>query len=113
MNPKIIALGVVLLGFVDLTAWAIYQHGYLGFFELVNANAATRLLALDLVISLVLIGVWMRADARERGASFVPWALVTLGFGAAGPLLYLIRREWRATQRARELGAAVARGVAR
>ena len=58
MNAKIIALGVVLLGFVDLTAWAIYQHGYLGFFELVNANAATRLLALDLVISLVLIGVW-------------------------------------------------------
>ena len=108
MNAKIIALGVVLLGFVDLTAWAIYQHGYLGFFELANANAATRLLALDLVICLALILVWMRGDARQRGEAFAPFALLTLGFGAAGPLLYLIRREWREVRRTRSVAGPAA-----
>ena len=34
----------------------------------------------------------MIIDARSRGISVVPYALITLAFGVAGPLLYLIRR---------------------
>ena len=34
----------------------------------------------------------MVQDARERGGNWLPYALVTLFFGAAGPLLYPIRR---------------------
>ncbi len=70
-------------------------HGYPGFFELAAANWATRLLFVDLSIALALITVWMYLDARERGASFLPCVLLTLTFGAAGPLLYLIRRPAR------------------
>jgi hypothetical protein len=93
MTGKMIGLEAVLTAFVALTGYVIWEHGYLGFFELALANTATMLLALDLVITLSLATVWMWNDARERGTSAVPFALVTLTFGAAGPLLYLIFRE--------------------
>jgi hypothetical protein len=93
MNPMRVILSVVLAGFLALTVVAVAQHGYVGFFELASANWATRLLSLDLVISLSLIAAWMVRDARERGAAFVPYLLVTAIFGAAGPLLYLIWRK--------------------
>lgn len=82
----------VLAMFVGLTVWTVYQHGYVGFFELAMANWATRLMFVDLSIALALFVVWMVQDARARGGSWLPYALVTLFFGAAGPLLYLIRR---------------------
>ncbi len=103
MNAKVIGLGIVLLAFLDFTIYAVYQHGYLGFFEAVGANSATRLAMFDLTIALMLIVVWMVRDARERGHSWLPYAIVTLFFGAAGPLAYLIRREW--TPRARHAHA--------
>ena len=78
--------------FLGLTAWAVYQHGYVGFFELALANWATRLMFVDLSIALALFTVWMVQDARARGGRWLPYALVTLLLGAAGPLLYLIRR---------------------
>ena len=93
MSGKKILLWLVLVDFVALTVYAVVQHGYLGFFELALANWATRLLFLDLCIALSLIAIWMVQDARARGASFAPYLLITLFFGAAGPLLYLIRRE--------------------
>lgn len=95
MTGTRITLSIVLLAFATLTGVALASHGYLGFFELVAANWATRLLFADLVIALSLITVWMYRDARERGAGFTPYALATLVFGAAGPLLYLIRRDGR------------------
>ncbi len=56
------------------------------------ANWATRVMFFDLSIALGLFVVWMVQDAHARGGSWLPYALVTLFFGAAGPLLYLIRR---------------------
>ena len=82
----------VLATFVAATGFTVAQVGYLGFFELVAANWATRLMFFDLVIALGLLLVWMFRDARAQRMSFVPYALVTLCFGAAGPLLYLVRR---------------------
>ena len=93
MNWVKIALALVLLDFAGLTAYVVYQHGYLGFFELAMANWATRLLSLDLVIALGIVAVWMYRDARDRGRSFAPYAVITLLFGAAGPLVYLLGRE--------------------
>lgn len=90
-----VLLGAVLVAFLGLTALAVMEHGYLGFFERVAANSATRLVFVDLVISLSLVLVWMWRDAARRGASgmaIAPYALVTLFFGSAGPLLYLLRR---------------------
>lgn len=95
MTGKRSILWCVLVAFLGLTAFAVEQHGYLGFFELAAANWATRLLFVDLSIALGLILVWMYLDSRERGASFLPYVAVTLLLGAAGPLLYLIRRPER------------------
>ena len=93
MNLMRLVLSLVLVGFLALTLVVVAQHGYVGFFELATANWATRLLSLDLVISLSLVAAWMVRDARARGAAFVPYLLVTATFGAAGPLLYLIWRK--------------------
>lgn len=92
MSGSKIVFAAVLAAFLALTGVAVAAHGYVGFFELALANWATRLLCADLVISLSLITVWMWLDARERGGSFAPYAVVTAFFGAAGPLLYLLRR---------------------
>jgi hypothetical protein len=93
MNARVIGLEIVLLGFLALTGYAVYQHGYVGFFEWANYNSATRLMFVDLAIGLTLILAWMWNDARSRGLSVLPYAVLTLAFGAAGPLAYLIRRE--------------------
>ena len=95
MSGSRILLVLALLAFLGLTFVAVSDHGYLGFFDIAGSNSATRLMLADLVIALSLILVWMWRDARARGASgasIAPYAIVTLLFGVAGPLLYLIRR---------------------
>lgn len=92
MNAKQIGLSVLLVDFLALTAYAVYQYGYLGIFEMIMANAATMLAFVDLLIALSLIVVWMVRDARECGFSAVPYVLLTLALGSVGPLAYLIRR---------------------
>ena len=93
MNWKQIGLSVVLADFAALNAYVVYHYGYVGFFQLVLANAATTAALVDLVIALSLVSVWMWQDARDRGWSALPYLVVTLFLGSIGPLLYLIRRE--------------------
>jgi hypothetical protein len=92
-NAKKIFLGIVLADFTALTGYAVYLHGYAGFFELITANLATVTVFVDLCIALSLVAVWMWRDARDRGLSAVPYLLLTLALGSIGPLLYLIRRQ--------------------
>ena len=92
MNGTQIVLSVVLAAFSVLTGYALYVHGA-SFVELATANAVTITLTADLLIALSLVVVWMWRDARDRGISPLPYVLLTLGTGSAGPLLYLIRRE--------------------
>ena len=66
-------LSAILIGFLGLTAVAIAQHGYLGFFELAMANWATRVLSADLVIvagtsSMVYPAAALPAVAHQAGA---------------------------------------------
>lgn len=98
MNAKQLGLSVVLLDFSGLTAYALYQYGVVGVVELETANAVTVAAFADLVIALSLVVLWMRQDARERGASVAPYVVLTLAFGSVGPLLYLIRREARVSR---------------
>jgi hypothetical protein len=91
MNAKQIGLSVLLADFLALTAYAVYEYGYIGFFELATANLATTVALVDLVIALSLVLVWMVRDARARGVSAVPYVVLTLALGSAGPLAYLIR----------------------
>src|SRR5262249_48574648 len=92
MRPQQIGLAVVLAGFSALTAYTVYQHGYIGFFQLMVANAATITAGVDLTIALGLILLWIGQDAQERGISPLPYVLLTLALGSIGPLLYLMRR---------------------
>lgn len=92
MNAKQIGLSVLLADFLALNAYAAYQYGYLGVFELMTANAGTIVGFVDLVIALSLIIAWVVRDARARGVSPLPYVLLTLALGSVGPLVYLIRR---------------------
>ena len=92
MNKKQIALAVVLADHAALTVYAVAQYGFVGLFDAAFANAATIQVFADLVIALSLVVAWMWQDAREQNISPIPYALLTLGLGSIGPLLYLIRR---------------------
>jgi hypothetical protein len=93
MTAKRLLLWAVLIDFLALTGYVLYTHGLVGVFELATANAVTILLTTDLLIALTLVLVWLWGDARDRGISPMPYALLTLATGSAGPLLYLIRRD--------------------
>jgi hypothetical protein len=90
---RLALLFVLDLVFTAATIWAISVHGYLGFFEAMLGSPATILAILDLTIALGLGLVWMHGDSTERAVPFWPYALLTLTFGVAGPLGYLIHRE--------------------
>src|SRR5712691_8173873 len=107
MTARKIGIGIVLLAFGGLTAYAVYQHGVAGVFQLCLANSATVTAFVDLSIALGLIVLWMWQDAGERGVSAIPYVLLTLGFGSVGPLLYLLLRRAAAPGRpvARAAGA--------
>ena len=92
MNLKQIGIGLVLADFVALTAYAIWQYGYVAFLDLATMNAITVQVSIDLVIALAIVSVWMDADARARGTSAVPYLVLTLFLGSIGPLAYLFRR---------------------
>ncbi len=93
MRERTIGLGLVLLGFSGLTAYAVSQYGVIGLFDQVLANSATVTLFADLTIALTMVMVWMWRDASARGRSALPYVLLTLGLGSVGPLLYLLRRD--------------------
>lgn len=101
---KPVAFGIVLACFGILTAHAIDVHGYLGFFETLASSAAGVTAFADLAIALSLVMLWMWSDSQERELPFLPYVLITLAFGSAGPLAYLIHRELRARAMPRVLG---------
>ena len=98
---KRVLLFLVLGDFVFLTIRATLEFGYMGVIDWFMANAATQLLFADLTISLVLISIWMFKDARVKGRNVWPYFGVTLFFGVAGPLMYLLLGQFdEATQQA-------------
>lgn len=93
MNGKQIGLGLVLVDFVALTAYAVYHHGYMAFFDFQTMNAIQVQIFVDLIIALSIVLGWMWRDAKSRGISPTPYVVMTLFLGSIGPLVYLIRRE--------------------
>jgi hypothetical protein len=91
MNWKKLLLADVLVAFLALTTWAVLVRGAAMIDDLWNPTGL--LLSVDLVIALTLAVVWVWRDARARGVSPIPYVLLTLLTGSAGPLLYLLRRE--------------------
>ncbi len=103
MNGKQIGLGLVLADFTALTAYAVYEVGYAGFFDALFSNIVGVTVLVDLCIALSLVMVWMYRDARERGLSATPYIVATFLLGSIGPLVYLIRRESAAATEAAPL----------
>jgi hypothetical protein len=101
MKAKHVALEVALIGFTALTAYAVYQHGYVNFFEeMLTTSLVTITSFVDLSIALGLILLWLWQDARGRNISPLPYVILTFALGSVGPLLYLIRRDGREASRA-------------
>jgi Protein of unknown function DUF2834 len=92
MSWKKIGIWAILADFVAFTAWVVFEHGYLGFFEFLLGTAIGVQVFIDLAIALALFTVWMVRDARARGVSPVPYFVLTLFLGSIGPLLYLALR---------------------
>ena len=92
MNLKQIGLGILLMDFIALTAYAVWHHGYLAFFDVHAMNAINVQISVDLLIALGMVSLWMWRDARARGVSALPYLVVTMFLGSIGPLLYLFRR---------------------
>lgn len=106
MNWKTGVLVLVLLDFAALTAWAMYEVGYLGIFAAGLSGPGAMQIMADLLILGGLACIWMIADARARGANPWPYVLITLCGGSFGPLLYLLVREWRGVgQRSRVIAS--------
>ena len=99
MNRNALILAVVLADFVALSVWALSRVGYIGLFQFQLTSPAGMQVLVDLVLSLSLVMLWMFRDAKERGAAFLPFALITLTLGSIGPLLYLLVRELTAERR--------------
>ena len=95
---RIALLSLVLVVFVALEIAAIAAFVYLGVFEAMASNDATRLAFLDLVIALGLVLIWMKQDAGERALAFWPYAVATVALGSVGPLAYLLYRELHAAR---------------
>ena len=83
--------------FVIITGLALQDVGYIGIFTSQLANWGTIQVAADLVILGVLAIIWMLVDASKRGLNAWPFVFVTMFLGSFGPLLYLLRREFAAT----------------
>ncbi len=95
-NLVTFVLAIVLIDFLSLTGYAVWEYGLVGVFEAAFANPATILLGVDLVLALGVACYWMWSDAKKRGETALPYILLTAATGSAGPLAYLIKRS-RAT----------------
>ena len=87
-------LWITLVLFSALTAEVLWLFGYTGFVAWAFHNLATSLVFVDLAIALTIVMVVMVRHAKANGVLVWPYLLLTLGFGSAGPLLYLARH-WR------------------
>ncbi|NIB42776.1 DUF2834 domain-containing protein [Pseudomaricurvus alkylphenolicus] len=86
-KPMLILL---LLPFGLLTLYTLAQVGYLGIFDYHRHSPAGWQVIADLVIALLLVLVWLVADARKKGRNPWPWVVATLLTGSFGPLFYLL-----------------------
>jgi hypothetical protein len=93
-----------LVAFLALTAWVVFARGAGMVRDLWTPTGL--LVCIDLTIALTLAMVWVWRDARARGVKPLPYAIMTVLTGSAGPLLYLLLRE-RASETRVQAGSPV------
>ena len=81
---------LLLIPFSFLSAYAVYQVGYIGIFDYQRHSPAGWQVIIDLVIACILIMVWMVPEAKRHGRNPWPYVVMTVFLGSFGPLLYLL-----------------------
>lgn len=84
-------LGTVFVLFSIYTGWVAWEFGYTSVFEVSLREHPSTQVLIDLWIAGALLFFIMILDNRRQGRSFrkvAPFAILTLFFGALGPLLY-------------------------
>jgi hypothetical protein len=81
---------VILIPFLLLSVYSVYQVGYWGIFDYHRHSPAGWQVFTDLVIALVLVLTWMIPNAKKNGRNPWPWVLLTLTLGSIGPLAYIV-----------------------
>lgn len=79
----------LLIPFLALTGYALFDVGYIGIFDYLRHSSAGWQVLADLVIALLLLLTFLIPDAKRRGVNPWPWTIGTLLTGAIAPLLYL------------------------
>ena len=97
LNTRLLAI-LITIPFTALSAYALWDVGYLGIWDYQRHSSAGWQVIVDLVIALVLVLVWLVPDARKDGKSPWPWVVLTLVTGSFGPLFYLIFRKGSAEE---------------
>ena len=87
MNMRTLSIAM-LIPFLVLTAYAVYDVGLIGIPEYHIHSSAGWQVFVDLVIALVMLLVFLIRDARSKGISPWPWVVGTLFTGSIAPLIY-------------------------
>jgi hypothetical protein len=85
---------ILFASFGALNAYAAYAAGLRGIGAYLRGLGPWGIVATADLLTALLVGiVWQWRDARAKGVAALPYALVTLGTGSLGLLLYLIRHD--------------------
>lgn len=90
------ALVILFVAWVAYSAFAVFDHGLIGFLKAAVDNTAVIQVAVNLVISAAIALGFIRGDAKRRALPFAPYLSATIFTGSIGLLAYLIHRTWRA-----------------
>jgi len=85
---------VLFVSFGSLNVYAAYAAGLDGIGDYLRGLGPWGIVATADLLTALFVGIiWMWRDARAKGLAPLPYALVTLGTGSLGLLLYLIRHD--------------------
>ena len=88
-TPSRVAI-LVLIPFILLTVFALFDVGLWGIIgPLLSGSGGWQVFA-DLAIALLLVLIWLVKDAKAANRNPLPWVVLTLLLGSIGPLLYIV-----------------------
>jgi len=91
---KRIALALLFIDFMALSAWATWEVGYFGIFAVAASGPGEAQVFADLCVALTFGCAWMVGDARKRGVTVWPWLLAVPFLGSIPVITYAVAREF-------------------
>ena len=93
MKARNVLVAIVLLAFTPFSLFVAIHRGYFGFARLAVHDLWALQMLIDLTIALVLVSIWLRRDAYNRGIKAWPYLVALPLVGSISPLIYLLHRE--------------------